>query len=526
MKNKKQKNDAQQIVMRVCLIGGTGRFGQELARRMPGVDMVLASRGGTLRLDRLRDSEAELEKKLRGFSHVVDVAGPFQEVDFRVARASIRAGAHYVDLADSAEWLERFPRELDALAREHGVWALSGASTTPAITAAAVRELGLARLDRVESVIHATGGAAGLSVIRAVLSYCGRPVATFRGGRQQTAIGWRGLRWSERRLASDVATVDPILFPSMLGVRAESTFGAALDSYVMQLGMYALSFVGRFVSVEPVAPALHKLQLLLQPFRGHRGALVMRIAGVDASGQNIDSKFALRATGGQGFGIPIVPVIALLNGPQNYPAGARVCAGDEASYDRVRQVVSDPKFFTTVTMGFDTRVCKNVFARFLPEMDEACRFFHSSQSEAVRKGKIDIEAGRSLLARVAQWINGFPTVSEKGHDLVVTVDRKHSSEVWTREIVGISRFSSEMSAEPDGTTTERFGPFKFRLGTKMVNKQLMMPVEKIWFFGIPVPSFLIGSDSREFQNADGKYAFDVRVTSLGMLIVHYKGYLD
>jgi short subunit dehydrogenase-like uncharacterized protein len=79
-----------------------------------------------------------LTSLLAGFDVVVDAAGPFQRLDYRLAQAALAAGAHYLDIAEDAAWLAGFPAAVNALAQERGRVALAGCSTTPALMAAAV----------------------------------------------------------------------------------------------------------------------------------------------------------------------------------------------------------------------------------------------------------------------------------------------------------------------------------------------------------------------------------------------------
>src|SRR5947209_9417353 len=103
------------MTARVMVIGGTGGFGRRLVEGLVAttdLEVIIAAR----RLDRARalaaalppdraraitlDRKAVTADLLRasGASVVVDAAGPFQGADYRVARAAIAAGMHYLDL--------------------------------------------------------------------------------------------------------------------------------------------------------------------------------------------------------------------------------------------------------------------------------------------------------------------------------------------------------------------------------------------------------------------------------------------
>ena len=128
-----------------------------------------------------------------GASAVVDAAGPFQGADYRVARAAITAGMHYLDLADGRGFVAGFAA-LDAEARAAGVVALTGASSTPALSCAVLDRLtaGWRQIDRIEIAISPgnRGSPRGLAVIRSILSYAGKPVRVFDGGVWAARPGW------------------------------------------------------------------------------------------------------------------------------------------------------------------------------------------------------------------------------------------------------------------------------------------------------------------------------------------------
>jgi hypothetical protein len=91
----------------------------------------------------LRDVDAVSRVARDAFAFVC-AAGPFQQLDRRVVRAVVDAGAHWLDIADDERWFFELldDPELDALARERGVVVMPGLSTLPAISGALVRRMG------------------------------------------------------------------------------------------------------------------------------------------------------------------------------------------------------------------------------------------------------------------------------------------------------------------------------------------------------------------------------------------------
>ena len=143
------------------MIGGTGSFGRrlvsgliattdhqaiiaarDLSRAQALADEMNAgksvSRATAMCID-VRTTTAE-ELKSSGAFLVVDAAGPFQKGDYRLARAAIAAKMHYIDLADARDFVAGFT-QLDNEAKAAGITALTGASSTPALSNAVIDRL-------------------------------------------------------------------------------------------------------------------------------------------------------------------------------------------------------------------------------------------------------------------------------------------------------------------------------------------------------------------------------------------------
>ncbi len=104
----------------VLVLGGYGNFGRVIAARLAkdrSCRVVIAGRDvqAAARAAQALDAEhavvdvtdAALADRIgeSGARVVVHTAGPFQGQDYRVARAAIDAGAHYVDIADGREFV-------------------------------------------------------------------------------------------------------------------------------------------------------------------------------------------------------------------------------------------------------------------------------------------------------------------------------------------------------------------------------------------------------------------------------------
>jgi hypothetical protein len=116
---------------RVIVLGARGLFGTLLVRELaPHYEVAGINRGMTF--------------DPRGAFAVACTAGPFQQLDRGLARQTVEAGSHWLDISDDERWFFDLldDGELDALARSRGVVVMPGLSTLPAVSGALVRRLG------------------------------------------------------------------------------------------------------------------------------------------------------------------------------------------------------------------------------------------------------------------------------------------------------------------------------------------------------------------------------------------------
>jgi hypothetical protein len=219
--------------MRVVVLGGYGNFGARICRELaghPGIEVISAGRNppaslsdASIRTARLDLASSDFPAALRSLypDLVVHCAGPFQGQDYRVAAATLAAGAHYVDLADGRDFVAAFAGQLDAVARAAGRLAITGASTLPGLSSAVVDHLA-SRFREVHeiqiSIAPGQRGQRGTATIAGVLSYAGKPFKRLRFGRWSDAWGWQGLKRIRfagvgTRLAAACDVPDLELFP-------------------------------------------------------------------------------------------------------------------------------------------------------------------------------------------------------------------------------------------------------------------------------------------------------------------------
>ncbi|MEG0186962.1 MAG: saccharopine dehydrogenase NADP-binding domain-containing protein, partial [Stenotrophomonas sp.] len=125
---------SQQESCRVLVLGGYGHFGARIVRALaitPGIKVIAAGRNpaqaaanlpgvdlATIELCRLDTAAPDFEAQLANTraALVIHTAGPFQGQGYDVAQACLRAGMHYIDLADGRDFVADFPQQLQALA--------------------------------------------------------------------------------------------------------------------------------------------------------------------------------------------------------------------------------------------------------------------------------------------------------------------------------------------------------------------------------------------------------------------------
>lgn len=315
---------------RVLIIGGAGVFGSRLARMLikDGWHVTVTSRsvlraqafcaefgGQPLALDR----DGDLASTFADHDMVVDAAGPFQDygaAPYRVAKAAIAAGVPCLDLSDDAHFTKGIS-SLDAQARARGIAVISGVSSVPALSSAAVTALAadLACVDHIESAILPGNRAPrGLSVMQAILGQVGAPLTLWRNGRWVEAPGWSNPRSYQlapnlTRRAALIGAPDLLLFPDHYGAQTVE-FRAGLELGLMQHSLAVLSWLRhRGLAPNPArfTRLLHRIAGWLEPFGTDRGGMVVQVAGGGKS-----RHWTLLAEAGDGPFIPAIPALITL----------------------------------------------------------------------------------------------------------------------------------------------------------------------------------------------------------------------
>jgi len=311
--------------MRTIVLGASGNFGARIVRALrpdPAIELIAARRTAstdsvdgarTVALD-IRAPDFATRLKELAPRLVIHCAGPFQGQDYRVAKASLAAGAHYLDLSDGREFVDGFAASNSDAAQSADRLAICGASTLPALSSAVIEALRepLASIDEIEIAI-APGQQAprGTATLQAVFSYLGRPVMWKRNGRWEKAWGWQGLRrirvdvgtrWAAACDVPDLAVL-PQRYPDVRSV----TFRAALEVSVQHFALWLMAAVRRSglpLPIEHWAAGLSRLSSWLDRYGSDRGAMLVSIVGADADGTRRRRTWLLTAAANHGPQIP------------------------------------------------------------------------------------------------------------------------------------------------------------------------------------------------------------------------------
>jgi NAD(P)-dependent dehydrogenase (short-subunit alcohol dehydrogenase family) len=539
----------------ILVIGGTGGFGARLCRRLAVArhGLLVAGRNGdraaafaatlpdarALAMDRGGDVAALLAAHRPDL--VIDAAGPFQASSYAVPQACIAAGIPYLDLADARDFVSGIV-SLDEAARQAGVAIVAGASSVSALSGAVVRKLA-ERLDRVETVDMALSAASrrsgGESIVRAALSYVGRPVLLWRAGRWSHGHGWQemvrasflfrdgsGLRG---RLAAIADVPDLDLLPAMLPGRPSVTFRGGTESGLQMGALWLASWpvrCGWLKSLAGAAPLLVRLYRLTAGFGGARSAMKIVLRG-RAGALMVERSWTVVAEKGEGLEIPTLGAALLA---EDALAG-RLAPGARSAASLLTLDRFEPAFAAlALRHEIDEReLPPPLYARILGSafdaLPPAVRGLHDLCGDAGAAGEGTVMRGRGPLARLVATLMRFPPAGTWPLRLAFT-DR-NGVEAWTRDFGGHA-FSSALCAARDGLIVERFGSLRFAFALPAGPEGLEMRLRRWSVFRLPLPRFLAPRISaREWQDDQGRFRFDVAV-ALPLIgdVIGYWGWLE
>ncbi len=250
----------------VLVLGGYGNFGKRIAARLIQYDVPVIVAGRSLdkaeaevralnsklakaaAFDAMQDLGTQLQA-LRPLV-VVNTVGPFQTSDYRVARASIAHGVHYVDLADGRDFVTGIVA-LNEDAKRAGVSVIAGASTVPGLSSAVIEHYAgeFAEIDElVYGISPGQKAERGLATTQGILTYVGKRLRPFAGVKSPV-YGWQDLYRQDypelgRRWMANCDIPDLDLLPPRYGIKS-IRFSAGLELSPLHLGLWGLGWLVR-----------------------------------------------------------------------------------------------------------------------------------------------------------------------------------------------------------------------------------------------------------------------------------------
>lgn len=535
------------------MIGGYGGFGARVSRRLAGDghDVIVAGRSaekarrfcnGAAGLTPLTLDRAELPSALVQLQPqlVVDASGPFQAMDYGVAEACIAARVHYCDIADSRAFVCGMAI-LDEAAKQAGVVLMTGASSVPALSGAAVRMLsaGMDDITAVELAISASNRAtAGPAVAEAILGQVGQPIKLMRAGRWTGRFGWQemtrltfalpGEPPIRDRLVGLADVPDNELLPHRLPGHPAVSFRAGAELAIQNRSLWLGSWLvrlGIMRSLSGLARIILPLQALGRGLGSDRSAMLVRLFGTFA-GTRVERRWTLIADDGDGPEIPAlsVPIVARrilagMESPGARDAGLCLNLNDyQPAFDglairhSLETIESPPPLYRQVLQGrFD-------------DLSPAVREMHQVCRDKGASGEATVLGATNTPGRLISRLMRFPPPGRYSLHVGMAVNDA-GVETWTRDFGG-HRFSSQLSRDRR-LLVERFGPMRFGFELAADAGCLEMRLRRWSAFGLRLPlAFGPKTYARE-REQHGRFRFDVEIgLPLVGRLVRYEGLLS
>jgi NAD(P)-dependent dehydrogenase (short-subunit alcohol dehydrogenase family) len=439
-------------MQRILVLGGYGVFGRRAVERLaraPGLEVVVAGRdaaaaaaaAGEIKrttaararidhtaIDATRLGEADLRRL--GIAIVLNTIGPFQALDYRVARAAIAARAHYIDIADARGFVCGIGA-LDPAAQAAGVLVVAGASSVPALAAAVIDH----HRGRFQRLTHLTYGISpgnsfdpGVATTASILAGSGQPFTTLIDGRMGNVRGWQplvrhsfrtpglGTRWLGH---CDVPDLD--LFPKRYPDLVEQHFLAGVEVKAFHLALWALSWLVRSGLVrhpDRLASPLLALKRRLRFLGSDRGIMFAEMSGHDSRGRALHLVWELVADKGHGPFIPVTPAVILakrlaagaVSRRGAMPAVGLISLGDFSA--EVADLAIRHSTWESPTLH------RSVLGVAFDRLPLTVQRLHEVAGKSVWAGRAQAERSGSALARIAAWVVGLPA---PGQDLPLEV---------------------------------------------------------------------------------------------------------
>ncbi|CAF1001061.1 unnamed protein product [Didymodactylos carnosus] len=266
---------------------------------------------------------------------VINCCGPFQSKtarEYRIAHICLQNLVHYIDLADSREFIINFTKQtnMNAHAKEAQICMVTGASTVPGLSTTVIAELNEKYFHSIDTIeIGISPGnetSRSLATIQSILSGVGKPLKFLN----LTVYGWQSLKQAKdqfhvklnnnhRRFLSavDVPDLDllPLLYPTIKSVE----FRAGLELDILHLGLWLCSWFVRAGLIQDLSYYSKLMKYISElsiftKFGSDRGGMFVQIRGTDINTKrDIQVIWQIYAGSGDGPQIPATAAVILVD---------------------------------------------------------------------------------------------------------------------------------------------------------------------------------------------------------------------
>lgn len=549
--------------MKILILGGYGVFGGRLALLLADrADLTLLIAGrdiakakafcdawqGAAQAVPLRADRAAIEPIIAAEKPdlLVDASGPFQDYGsdpYVVLRACIAAQVHYLDFADGADFVAGVTT-YDLAAKAANVFALSGVSSFPVLTAAVLREAA-----KTMQITHVRGGIApspyagvGANVMRAVLGYAGSQVPLLQDGQAVTRVGIGDtMRYTiappgalplRNTLFSLVEVPDLKAIPQAIPDIQSLWMGAGPVPELLHRLLILLAKTRaalRLPNLSPLAPLCYRV-LNAMRFGEHRGGMFLEAKGL-RDGRAVERVWHMLAEGDAG---PLIPSMACEAVVRHCLQGNPPLPGARSGIDALSLADYEAMFAgRAIITGWREApkgpIYRQILGGSFDDLPERLQTLHQPGELAEWRGRAVVTRGKSKIAGVVAGIFGFPAA---GRDVPISVRFRTDPtglETWQRNFDGRIMVSTQEAGQGAWAQliVERFGPFAFGLALVLRDKRLYLIPRRWSFFGLPLPKAWMPKGGTYESETGGQFHFHVEIT-LPLIgpVVCYDGGLD
>ena len=549
--------------MNILIIGGYGTFGYGMADLLSDEDELTITLAGRnfakaqaachdlsgaatfipLQLDRNDDLTAQIKTPP---DIIIDASGPFQDYgdDKRdnVIRYALAQRCHYLDIADDLEFVAHIS-EFDSAAKEIGLTLLSGLSTYPVLTAAALKTLST----KMDGITDVRAGIApspkaimGRNVIAAVAAYAGKQqVGVMRDG-AFTKI--HGLTETHRQticvpgekplpniLFSNVEGPDPQELPRHFQGLQNIWMSAGPRPEFLHIGLIGLAHLVKLKLLPNIAWLMglfHAAQSLVS-FGEHRGGMFVKATSGDKT-----LTWNMIAIGDDGPRIPAIPAVIMV---RKWLRGNAVAAGTRTAITDITLADFDTEFAKLkITHGIhdDTPQSRNLYEDILggayADMAKPLRELHAIGTGKTFEGRCKVTRGKNPLSHIVAAVFGLPKASPD-IPVKVVLTKDGDKEIWERFFGGKRMVSTQEAGrgKQSRLVIERFGPIAIHIAILVEDGKQILKTTGWSIFGIPLPKALTPSGDVYEHDADDQFNFHVDlVAPIFGRLVKYEGWLE